>query len=87
MRKQGNKKRFLADAPMPGIPLTEILGNRRVLIENHLGILAYSADEICIKVKKGSVRVEGEALIIDCISSERVVITGRIFGIRLYCEV
>ena len=32
------------------IPLIEIAGEKRVLIENHLGILAYSLEEIQVKM-------------------------------------
>lgn len=81
------KNRVLRDTPMPGVPLAEIIGNRRILIENHQGIIAYADDEICIKAGKGSLRIEGAQLELECISQDRVVITGHIHCVRLSSEV
>lgn len=86
-RNVDNRKRILTDTPMPGVPLTEIMGNRRVLIENHQGILAYGENEICVKVKIGSVRIDGARLELECISQDRVVITGQIHCVQLCSEV
>ena len=65
------------------IPLIEICGQNRVLIENHRGILSYDSQMIGIKVKCGSVRISGEALTLAAISREKVIITGKIFNISL----
>ena len=37
----------------PDTPLVEICDNKRVLIENHRGVICYGVKEIIVKVKKG----------------------------------
>lgn len=69
--------------PLPRIPLVEIYGQRRVLIENHQGIIAYGCNEILIKVRYGRICVSGECLKLVNMSRERLVITGRIFAVNL----
>ncbi len=64
-------------------PLVELAGQNRVLIENHLGVLAYSLEEIQVKVKYGKLSVTGDNLRLLQLSREQLVITGRIDGIQL----
>ena len=40
-------------------PLAELAGYNRVLIENHMGVLAYSTQEIQIKVQYGRLTING----------------------------
>lgn len=69
--------------PMPGIPLVEMFGDKRVLIENHCGVSAYSDQEICIKVKHGCIHVCGSNLNLAQMSRERLVICGKIVSVQL----
>ena len=64
-------------------PLIELAGRSRVLIENHRGVLAYSLEEICVKVSYGSVCVTGSGLHLLQMSKEQLVICGEITGIAL----
>lgn len=65
-------------------PLVEIVGQNRVLIENHGGVIGYSNDEIQVKVSYGRISVEGSILKFMQISKEQLVITGKISTITLY---
>ena len=67
--------------PLPRIPIVEICGNRRVLIENHQGILSYNEGEILVKVCFGMISVTGDALCLCRLSKEQLAITGNVFGI------
>lgn len=70
-----------ADLPselLPGRFLLEILGQDRVLIENHQGIWEYGDERICVKTSFGSVSVCGKGLHLSCLSRERLVINGPI---------
>ena len=60
------------------LPLVELLGDRRVLIENHKGIVLYSHDEIDIKLNIGLLCITGCDLRIAYISGQRLVINGSI---------
>lgn len=68
----------LPDTPVPGLPLVEIAGESRVLIENHCGVSQYSSDSVCVKVKFGQVCVTGGALDLARMTKGQLVITGRI---------
>ena len=52
----------LQDAPIPGLPLIEIAGDTRVLMENHCGVTEYGRERICVKVKFGQVCICGQRL-------------------------
>lgn len=67
----------------PGLPLVEIVGNGRVLIENQLGVCSYSSCNITVKVCKGFVQISGEGLELQQMTKRQLVITGVIFGVAL----
>jgi sporulation protein YqfC len=73
----------LAAEPLPGQPLVELAGDRRVLIEHHRGVSQYSREQICVKVKYGHVRIDGCGLELSRMSKEQLIIAGRIDGITL----
>lgn len=66
------------------LPLIELAGDKRVLIENHMGVLAYSNDEIQIKVSYGKVTVSGNNLRFMQMNGEQLVIKGCIENIQLF---
>lgn len=68
-----------ADLPgehLPGVPLVELAGDRRVLIENHKGVTAYGRREICIRVNYGLLCICGTGLELAQMSRHQLVITG-----------
>ena len=65
-------------------PLVELMGDHRVLIENHLGIAEYGGCRITVKTHSGCISVMGDCLQIAVITKERVVITGKISGMELH---
>lgn len=69
--------------PMPGLPIIEITGDRRVLIENHFGVKAYGREKIIVKVKFGNVCICGCSLEVLRMTREQLVIRGRIDGVTL----
>lgn len=58
------------------MPLVEICGQKRVLIENHLGIVDYSAQQVSIKVSFGLIDIQGNDLKITRICREKLIIAG-----------
>lgn len=75
------KKRWkeLADAAVPeeGKPIVEMAGDRRVLIENHQGVLACGRETIAVKVSYGEVWIIGKDLEILVMGAEQLVVGGR----------
>ena len=89
MKQRENWFQRLADEvdaysePLPSLPILELAGDRRLLIENHQGVSAYSREMICVKVKYGLIHVCGCGLELVRMSREQLVIRGRIDGIKL----
>ena len=73
----------LMDETLPGIPVVEIAGENRVLIENHEGVNEYSLERIGVKVKYGQVWICGCGLKLSKMTQERLVISGRIDCVQL----
>lgn len=70
---------------LPGIPVVEIAGRGRVLIENHLGVCEYGDCQICVKVKNGQICIQGCRLKLSQMSSAQIVISGRVDSVN-FCE-
>lgn len=85
----GNWMQRLADGmdlsteTLPGVPLVELAGDRRVLIEQYSGVSQYSQEEICVNVRFGSVQIQGNALELIHMTRERLVIAGQIDSLHL----
>lgn len=69
---------------MPVLPLIEIYGQRRILIENHYGVVCYGCHEVQIKVRFGIVRVCGDDLHLSKMSKDQLIITGTIDRVDLW---
>ena len=70
--------------PVPGMPLVEIAGQNRVLIENHRGVCCYGREQVRVRVSYGEIAVTGCYLELARMSREAVVITGRIDSVSLH---
>lgn len=73
----------LPGEPLPGQTIVEIAGDRRVLIENHFGVMEYSRERIGVKVKYGQLIVCGCGLELARMTREQLVISGRIDCVSL----
>ena len=73
----------LPGEPMPGQPVIEIAGDKRVLLENHFGVKEYCPERIAVKVKYGMVIICGCGLELKHMSSQQLVISGRINAVTL----
>lgn len=66
------------------LPLVEIVGCNRVLIENHMGVCDYGTQQIIIRVPKGSICVCGKQLELSQMTKEVLVVTGLITSVVLH---
>lgn len=73
----------LPDEHPPGLPLVELAGDRRVLIEHHKGVIQYGTEQICVKVKYGTVTIVGMGLELMRMTREQLVICGQIHSVTL----
>lgn len=65
------------------LPIIEISGENRVLIENHLGVREYGREKISINMKYGFVDICGVQLELREMTKEQLVISGVIHNISL----
>jgi sporulation protein YqfC len=72
----------IANTPMPGVPLVEVLGDKRALIENHCGVVAYESNLICIRVHCGKIEIHGSGLTLMRMTDSQMVINGKIDSVE-----
>ncbi len=73
----------LQDEPLPGLPLVELAGDRRVLIEKHMGVTEYARERIVVRVKFGHICVSGCNLVLARMTKSQLVISGTIDGVHI----
>ncbi len=73
----------IVDEPYPGLPLVEIAGDSRVLIEQHCGVTEYSTEKIRVKVKFGQICVCGTNLVLTRMIKGQLIISGKIDSVHL----
>lgn len=64
------------------VPLIEMNGNRRVVIEGSTGILLYETDNIKVNTNRMAISFEGRGMSVRCISGSCVEIEGFIMKIE-----
>lgn len=77
----GNKLAVSSSLPsesLPGKPVVEVLGCRRVLVENHKGIAEYSDCRIVVNVCFGQISITGEKLELTEMTKVSLLVTGSI---------
>ena len=68
---------------VPGIPVVELAGDRRILIENHRGVIEYGNERICVKVKFGCLCICGNKMELAKMTKDQLVITGFIDSVMI----
>ena len=69
---------------MPNIPQLLLIGNERLVAENHRGISEYLTDKIIFNTGQGRVEVAGKHLLLASLSSDELVIEGDIMAVPLF---
>lgn len=86
LKSIGNKLALASALPSesaPNNPVVEILGYRRVFIENHHAIAEYGTSRIVVKVCYGQICIVGDGLELAEMTKASLVITGRIDCVNL----
>lgn len=74
----------LEDECIPGQSVVELLGDNRVLIENHRSIMEYEFERICIGVSYGMVCIVGGNLRLRHVTRRKLLISGNIERLELH---
>jgi sporulation protein YqfC len=86
-RQNNRKKRFgnlftevfeMPEELSMDMPRITLIGNIKLSVENHKGIMEYSEHEIRLKVNDGFLVAKGEKLVLKNISSDEVLLQGEI---------
>lgn len=64
------------------IPKITMIGNGSLIVENYKGIIEYGDSKIRINTGKGIIKIQGDVLFIREITSENVVIIGKISSLE-----
>ncbi|RCX13852.1 sporulation protein YqfC [Anaerobacterium chartisolvens] len=64
------------------VPRLTMLGNKNLVIENYKGIIEYETVRIRINTGTGIIKITGELLTIKEITSEDIMVEGRIKGLE-----
>lgn len=65
------------------LPRLTVIGNRRVVVQNHRGIIAYTPHQVRVGATGGEVEITGVELQLEAIRSEELIVKGRIGQISL----
>lgn len=68
---------------LPGVPVVEICGVNRVLVEGHKGVIEYGNELIQVIMGYGRLKIIGCSLTLAHMSKEKLVITGQISQVCL----
>jgi sporulation protein YqfC len=60
------------------LPRLTLIGNRRIVIENHRGLVHFSDAQLKLAINNGVLELLGNELIIRTISADEISIEGRI---------
>ncbi len=64
--------------------IIEVVGDHRVLIENHHGVITYGKEKVIANVRYGTVCICGSTLEITHMTREHLIIQGNIHSISLH---
>lgn len=78
------EKAGLHSEALPGVPLVELNGDDRVLVENHKCVVGYKDREILVRVCYGLLRFSGNGLVLACAKKGQLIIHGKIDSITLH---
>lgn len=68
----------LPDESFPGESIVELVGDRRIIVENHRGVTEYSHERISIRLRRGILTVGGAGLELTRMTKDLLVIAGTV---------
>lgn len=68
----------LPEDALLGAAMVTVTAGKRLLVENHRGVLSYGDAQIIVRLPRGKLSVSGSALSLLVMTSEQLLIGGRI---------
>ena len=81
-RRRAPALEWLADVSGASARAT-MIGNRRVLIENHTGILEFAAERVRLSTKRGEIAVSGTELTLAEVRPHSLIVSGKIDAVEM----
>lgn len=70
-----------ADAALD-LPCLTLIGNNRLVLENHRGIHEYRPEYVCIRLAQGDLEITGEDMFLREIKPDLLTLEGTVHSIR-----
>jgi len=64
------------------LPRLTVIGKTQCLLENHRGVIEYTAEQVRVAVNDGEIVIYGENLVIRCLASEEITVDGKISSVH-----
>lgn len=64
------------------IPRLTVMDGRQLLVENHRGILHFSAERLSLALDNGGLEILGEGMVLKTILPQELIVEGRIDEIK-----
>lgn len=77
------REQTLDSEAFPLMPIVELAGCSRLLVESHQGVIQYSETQIGIKMRYGLLTVCGCRLTLEHMTKGKLIITGQIDSVTL----
>ncbi|MHA0855795.1 sporulation protein YqfC [Paenibacillus sp. CMAA1364] len=82
LRNWTYKKLDLPQDIVFNLPRLTMIGNKELLIENHLSVIQFSPNQLILSLHEGYLEIEGSELMIRTILSQEVHVEGVIMNIK-----
>jgi sporulation protein YqfC len=69
---------------IPGQSIMELCTNRRILIEEHKGLLEYGPEKVMVEVSFGKLCIVGSGLKVAKMTSQQIAVVGCIRAVHLF---
>jgi sporulation protein YqfC len=90
VNKPGLKEKVAEVLELPkeivlNVPKLTMVGNGGLIIENYKGVIQYEETKVRINTSIGVIKIMGEGLVIKEITSENIMVDGKIISIEFNC--
>ena len=72
----------LPEDALLGTAKLTVTGGRRLLVENHRGVMDYGRDRIVVSLGRGKLNISGAELVIAAMNRRELLISGRIQSVE-----
>jgi len=68
------------------LPRITVIGNWQINIENHRGLLEYTADKVRVSISNGELEIKGNNFVVRSILVDEITLDGQVYSISFSGE-